>query len=64
MLVLVLGDLHVPYRSSGLPSKFKKLLVPGRIQHILCTGRSKKKEHRGSQRRIFLGKGRHKLSYM
>jgi vacuolar protein sorting-associated protein 29 len=53
MLVLVLGDLHVPYRSSGLPSKFKKLLVPGRIQHILCTGRSKKKEHRGSQRRFF-----------
>jgi vacuolar protein sorting-associated protein 29 len=38
MLVLVLGDLHVPYRSQGLPSKFKKLLVPGRIQHILCTG--------------------------
>ena len=38
MLVLVLGDLHVPHRSQGLPSKFKKLLVPGRIQHILCTG--------------------------
>lgn len=38
MLVLVLGDLHVPHRSAGLPSKFKKLLVPGRIQHILCTG--------------------------
>ena len=39
MLVLVLGDLHIPYRSATLPSKFKKLLVPGRIQHILCTGR-------------------------
>eukprot|EP00094_Tigriopus_californicus_P011895 TCALIF_11490-PA protein Name:"Similar to vps29 Vacuolar protein sorting-associated protein 29 (Danio rerio)" AED:0.18 eAED:0.22 QI:27/0.5/0.33/1/0/0/3/0/163 len=38
MLVLVLGDLHIPHRSSALPSKFKKLLVPGRIQHILCTG--------------------------
>nr|ACO11293.1 Vacuolar protein sorting-associated protein 29 [Caligus rogercresseyi] len=38
MLVLVLGDLHIPFRSSCLPSKFKKLLVPGRIQHILCTG--------------------------
>lgn len=37
-LVLVLGDLHIPYRCSSLPSKFKKLLVPGRIQHILCTG--------------------------
>jgi hypothetical protein len=38
MLVLVLGDLHIPHRSSSLPTKFKKLLVPGRIQHILCTG--------------------------
>ncbi|UYV79526.1 VPS29 [Cordylochernes scorpioides] len=25
-------------RCPGLPEKFKKLLVPGRIQHILCTG--------------------------
>eukprot|EP00794_Sanderia_malayensis_P013951 gene13951-15407_t len=37
-LVLVLGDLHIPHRKSGLPGKFKKLLVPGKIQHILCTG--------------------------
>ena len=37
-LVLVLGDLHIPHRQSGLPAKFKKLLVPGKIQHILCTG--------------------------
>ncbi|KAF9417444.1 hypothetical protein HW555_005447 [Spodoptera exigua] len=38
MLVLVLGDLHIPHRCSSLPLKFKKLLLPGRIQHILCTG--------------------------
>ena len=38
MLVLVLGDLHIPHRASALPGLFKKLLVPGRIQHILCTG--------------------------
>lgn len=38
MLVLVLGDMHIPNRASALPSKFRKLLVPGRIQHILCTG--------------------------
>ncbi|XP_027517355.1 vacuolar protein sorting-associated protein 29-like, partial [Corapipo altera] len=37
-LVLVLGDLHIPHRCSALPVKFKELLVPGRIQHILCTG--------------------------
>ncbi|KAG5683692.1 hypothetical protein PVAND_012958 [Polypedilum vanderplanki] len=38
MLVLVLGDLHIPFRSSCMPNKFKKLLVPGRIHHILVTG--------------------------
>ncbi|CAO1396413.1 unnamed protein product [Diamesa tonsa] len=34
----VLGDMHIPFRSSCLPAKFKKLLVPGRIHHILVTG--------------------------
>lgn len=38
MLVLVLGDLHIPHRAGNLPQKFKKLLVPGRIHHILVTG--------------------------
>lgn len=37
-LVLVLGDLHIPHRCNSMPTKFKKLLVPGKIQHILCTG--------------------------
>ncbi|KAK9766967.1 Vacuolar protein sorting-associated protein 29 [Basidiobolus ranarum] len=38
MLVLVIGDLHIPYRAHDLPQKFKKLLVPGKIQQIICTG--------------------------
>ncbi|KAI8809143.1 Metallo-dependent phosphatase-like protein [Cladochytrium replicatum] len=38
MLVLVIGDFHVPHRALDLPPKFKKLLVPGKIQQILCTG--------------------------
>jgi len=38
VLVLVIGDLHVPHRANAVPAKFKKLLVPGKIQHILCTG--------------------------
>nr|XP_058899535.1 vacuolar protein sorting-associated protein 29-like [Kogia breviceps] len=37
-LALVLGDLHIPHRCNSLPAKLKKLLVPGKIQHILCTG--------------------------
>jgi hypothetical protein len=38
VLVLVIGDLLIPHRTHDLPSKFKKLLVPGKIQQILCTG--------------------------
>jgi predicted phosphodiesterase len=38
VLVLVIGDLHILHRTHDLPAKFKKLLVPGKIQQILCTG--------------------------
>ncbi|KAL0226226.1 hypothetical protein P9112_013550 [Eukaryota sp. TZLM1-RC] len=38
MLVLVIGDFHIPHRAADLPSKFKSLLVPDKINHILCTG--------------------------
>ena len=38
VLVLCLGDLHVPYRTSDLPQQFKDILLPGKVQHILCTG--------------------------
>ncbi|CEO96374.1 Vacuolar protein sorting-associated protein 29 [Plasmodiophora brassicae] len=37
-LVLVLGDMHIPMRTDKLPAQFKTLLVPGKMQHILCTG--------------------------
>ncbi|RKP13102.1 vacuolar sorting protein vps29 [Piptocephalis cylindrospora] len=38
MLILVIGDLHVPHRATDLPPAFSKLLVPGKIQQTLCTG--------------------------
>ncbi|KAI9024763.1 Metallo-dependent phosphatase-like protein [Hyaloraphidium curvatum] len=38
VLVLAIGDLHIPARATDLPPKFKKLLVPGKIQSVLCTG--------------------------
>lgn len=38
MLVLVIGDFHIPHRSHGIPSKFRKLLVPNKMQHVICTG--------------------------
>lgn len=37
-LVLVLGDLHIPHRAESIPEQFKSLLVPGKMQHVLCTG--------------------------
>ena len=38
VLVLCIGDLHIPQRVADLPPKFKSLLVPGKIQHVVCTG--------------------------
>ncbi|TYH45398.1 hypothetical protein ES332_A11G360800v1, partial [Gossypium tomentosum] len=38
VLVLALGDLHIPHRAADLPPKFKSMLVPGMIQHVFCTG--------------------------
>ncbi len=38
VLVLALGDLHIPHRAADLPAKFKSMLVPGKIQHILSPG--------------------------
>ena len=38
VLVLIIGDLYIPHRTPDLPAKFKKLLVPGKIQQIVCTG--------------------------
>ncbi|KAD5961093.1 hypothetical protein E3N88_12566 [Mikania micrantha] len=38
VLVLAIGDLHIPHRAPDLPAKFKSMLVPGKIQHIICTG--------------------------
>ena len=32
VLVLVIGDLHIPHRTADIPKKFKALLVPGKIQ--------------------------------
>lgn len=37
-LVLVIGDFHIPHRAESLPEPFRDLLVPGKMQHVLCTG--------------------------
>ncbi|GJD09318.1 Vacuolar protein sorting-associated protein 29 [Galdieria sulphuraria] len=38
VLVLTIGDLHIPNRVAAVPLKFRELLVPGKIQRVLCTG--------------------------
>ena len=37
-LVLVLGDLHIPQRKSKIPPAFQRMLVPNKMQHVICTG--------------------------
>jgi len=36
--VLVLGDMHIPQRASKIPAPFKRMLVPNKMQHVICTG--------------------------
>ena len=38
LFLQVLGDLHIPHRTSLIPPKFKKMLVPNKMQHVLATG--------------------------
>uniref|UniRef100_A0A7S2BTX2 Vacuolar protein sorting-associated protein 29 n=1 Tax=Florenciella parvula TaxID=236787 RepID=A0A7S2BTX2_9STRA len=43
-LALVIGDCHIPHRAAGIPEKFKRMLVPNKMQHVLCTGNLVSKE--------------------
>lgn len=36
--MLVIGDFHIPHRSPALAQRFRTLLLPGKIQYVLCTG--------------------------
>ena len=44
VLVLAIGDLNVPYGAPGLPEKFQRMLVPGKIQYVFVTGNLNTKE--------------------
>lgn len=37
-LVLVIGDMHIPQRAAEIPAAFRKILVPGKMTAVLCTG--------------------------
>ena len=38
------GDLHIPHRAAVIPEKFKRMLVPNKMQHVICTGNLVTKE--------------------
>ena len=38
MLVLIIGDLHIPYKAHEISRVFREHLQPGKIHQILCTG--------------------------
>eukprot|EP00760_Papus_ankaliazontas_P004289 PhM_4_TR11786/c0_g1_i1/m.102052/K18467/VPS29; vacuolar protein sorting-associated protein 29 len=44
VLYLIVGDLHIPYRASEIDPAFKKMFVPGKINHIFVTGNLVSKE--------------------
>ena len=37
-LVLLVSDLLIPLKSPDIDSQFKSILVPNKIQHVLCLG--------------------------
>ena len=37
-LALVIGDFHIPMRAVDIPEAFKELLVPNKVQNVICTG--------------------------
>mmetsp|Transcript_5444 Transcript_5444/g.14747 ORF Transcript_5444/g.14747 Transcript_5444/m.14747 type:complete len:226 (-) Transcript_5444:88-765(-) len=44
-LILVLGDYHIPHRASGIHEKFKRMLVPNKMQHAICTGNIQREQY-------------------
>lgn len=47
-LVLVVGD----YNEGEIPEKFKRMLVPNKMQHIFCTGNLGSKENYDELRQL------------
>ena len=37
-LALVLGDFHIPMRSSEVPAKYKEMITPNKVSPVFCTG--------------------------
>ena len=33
-----MGDFHIPMRAVAIPPEFKEMLVPDKVQQVICTG--------------------------
>lgn len=51
-LVLVVGDHHLGTRAAEIPEKFRRMLVPNKMQHVVCTGNVGSKEHYDELRQL------------
>jgi putative phosphoesterase len=38
MQILIIGDLHIPFRAREIPRVFREFLQPIKVHQILCTG--------------------------
>ena len=47
--VLIIGDIHIPQRAASLPEQFRDLLMPGKMQHVVCPGNVGSREVSGSE---------------
>lgn len=38
VLVLVLGDFHIPHRAAEVPAKYREMITPNKMNVVICTG--------------------------
>ena len=51
-LVLVVGDHHIGNRAHVIPEEFQRMLVPNKMQHVICTGNLGSKEQFNELRQL------------
>jgi vacuolar protein sorting-associated protein 29 len=51
-LVLVIGDHHIGNRAHVIPEEFQRMLVPNKMQHVICTGNLGSKEQFNELRQL------------
>lgn len=50
--MLVVGDHHIGNRAHVIPEEFQRMLVPNKMQHVICTGNLGSKEQFNELRQL------------